>query len=547
MSNRPSQTERLEELLSALCDERISADEMQELETLLSDDPAAQEHFADYLQLHGNLHWDLAAQSAPAEDPLARARPDRTDGREVAGSSPLWHSLRSRLPVSSSTALSLGVAGMVMAAFMAGMAVMSIGPGGADPAEPVYVARMNRTVDCVWKDGGLGKSEGADLMAGQRLELLRGLAVVTFDGGTQVILQGKTSFRLDSPAEAFLEQGRVTAQVPPRAEGFTVQTPAVRVIDHGTEFGVEVRPDKQASVHVFAGKVETQGLDEQAEIFSRGLTAGEAAQFDPATRQVVEMPADETAFARDVPSLEDLQIGPEYVQTILDDAPLAYWRFESLGGGVQNVAGGRYHGRVQGRVELAGAGENHALAFDGSGGHVLVDEPIETFGSGDYTIEFWMFPLHYQFSTLISLHAPPQPNAKRSLHKHLGVVEVWDDSVPRQMRRIRFLHRSPPGTGGGSNVYSSGRYLLSRWQHVVALKRADQLLLYLNGQPIASKSDGTNYTVDPIVGIGKLIHPQGSGGRHFVGRLDEIAIYDRALTPEEIEEHYRLAGYGQIR
>jgi hypothetical protein len=40
----------------------------------------------------------------------------------------------------------------------------------------------------------------------------------------------------------------------------------------------------------------------------------------------------------------------------------------------------------------------------------------------------------------------------------------------------------------------------------------------------------------PVLGYDLINH-----SRRFVGQLDEVAIYDRALSEEEVEQHYRLA------
>ena len=67
--------------------------------------------------------------------------------------------------------------------------------------------------------------------------------------------------------------GKLTARVPHTAAGFTVSTPAGKVVDLGTEFGVEVRPDRTMDVQVFVGavKVSSAGVDSAG-----GSTCGEA-------------------------------------------------------------------------------------------------------------------------------------------------------------------------------------------------------------------------------------------------------------------------------
>lgn len=105
---------------------------------------------------------------------------------------------------------------------------------------------------------------------------------------------------------------------------------------------------------------------------------------------------------------------------------------------------------------------------------------------------------------------------------------------------IRFLHRSPAGrnTNLGTSCYSETPYTLRKWQHVVATKDGAKMRLYINGELVAQGEDPSELPSGLRLLVGKL-YP-GSGDRPFAGQLDELAIYNRALTLEEIGTHYHL-------
>ena len=91
-------------------------------------------------------------------------------------------------------------------------------------------AKLTATDDCRWAEGNAAIKEGVDLAPGQRLDLLEGLAEITFRCGAKVILQGPARFEIESPKTAILHAGKLTADVPDDLEGFKIRTPAAEVL-----------------------------------------------------------------------------------------------------------------------------------------------------------------------------------------------------------------------------------------------------------------------------------------------------------------------------
>lgn len=94
--------------------------------------------------------------------------------------------------------------------------------------------------------------------------------------------------------------------------------------------------------------------------------------------------------------------------------------------------------------------------------------------------------------------------------------------------------------GNTSQKLLSGRTELKpeSWHHVVMVREGDRVRVYLNGNPEPEIDETLSRS-----------YPEGHplfffGGRNdnfsnLQGRLDEVALYDRALKPEEISSHYR--------
>jgi hypothetical protein len=103
---------------------------------------------------------------------------------------------------------------------------------------------------------------------------------------------------------------------------------------------------------------------------------------------------------------------------------------------------------------------------------------------------------------------------------------------------LRAMLRSPAGYVGGTNLYSRESHLLHRWFHVAAVHDGTSVRLYLDGELSATTPASLpfhNARLRPI--IGRLQpHPQDEL-RQWVGGIDEVALYGRALSAEEIRTH----------
>ncbi len=117
------------------------------------------------------------------------------------------------------------------------------------------VAILVGSTDAQWKGASLALSDKINV---DEYELLSGLIEIKFDQGANVIFEGPAKFKIESANGAYLEQGRLVASVPPRAQGFTVNTPSAKMVDLGTEFGVYIDDIQTSHLVVFKGSVTIQ-------------------------------------------------------------------------------------------------------------------------------------------------------------------------------------------------------------------------------------------------------------------------------------------------
>jgi hypothetical protein len=370
---------------------------------------------------------------------------------------------------------------------------------------------------------------------------------LTFFNGVMLSLQGPADLDMTSGDRIFCHRGKLRARVPAGAEGFVVMAPGAAVVDLGTEFGLNVADDGTALLMVFEGQAELSVLNAEGHTLRSQLLGRKmAAEVDPGAQRIREVAgvSDQFVAAPEVipPALT---LDPSYSNVIRAARPWGYWRFELLADRlVPNEVPGGPSLRAVGPVKLAGApGANHGVLF----GTTTAEQFLDLDGSwspnpAGYAVELWALSEGFNASTLVSLIS----RAAEPAQDHSLILELTGVShfLIHDPCRVRFLERKPAGSTGGINVFSRQMYIPYRWHHFVAQKSHDVLEFYLDGE-----SAGTAQT-DPDEGmaacrllVGRLKsgrQPHLNDIRPFVGRLDELAVYDHPLTREEIRRHHEL-------
>ncbi|HEX7898571.1 MAG TPA: FecR domain-containing protein [Planctomycetota bacterium] len=255
----------LHDLLGRLADGEPPSERLKEI---LAADPAARRAYREYL----NLHVALKSYGAIPELAAPRAFP--------------WRPL-----------LGTAAAAAVLLALLFA------------PSAP-ELARLTKAASARWGQGR------PSLRAGSDVHLVFGYAELTLSNRVRLVLEAPVRLRLESERRVRLESGRVVADVPPDARGFTIDTPPARVVDLGTEFGVGVGEDGRTDVQVFRGEVvaEWKGARERIE-------AGQAMRMDAAAApRGIEFQSDR--FTRLFPTDDDggQPAGPQYNLPRLDAA-----------------------------------------------------------------------------------------------------------------------------------------------------------------------------------------------------------------------------------
>jgi ferric-dicitrate binding protein FerR (iron transport regulator) len=138
-----------------------------------------------------------------------------------------------------------------------------------DPAVPMVVLGSVSEVEEV---NGLWEP-GVDITAGEHF-LETGTMEFRLKSGVRVLVVGPTRFAALSGDHLRLISGRLSAEVPSPAVGFQVDANTVKVIDHGTRFGVTANTKGDTAVHVYEGSVAagTGGVGKEPLLLNTGDT-----------------------------------------------------------------------------------------------------------------------------------------------------------------------------------------------------------------------------------------------------------------------------------
>jgi hypothetical protein len=174
-----------------------------------------------------------------------------------------------------------------------------------------------------------------------------------------------------------------------------------------------------------------------------------------------------------------------------------------------------------------------ALNFDGNNDYVDVpDSSSLKFGNnGTFTVSAWIYP-----------RAIEDPNYYKS--------PIFVGKYPTSGNGWRF-QSSPSGRleieANGRELYGiSGKVVENKWQFVTAVQTANQVRLYVDGVDVtdAFTTGNGNYDNTSSLLIGTSLKPsQGSCCQAwFDGIMDDVKIYNRALTASEVLNLYNSTG-----
>jgi hypothetical protein len=166
----------------------------------------------------------------------------------------------------------------------------------------IEVATLTDGIKAKWADAATPMVKGVRLATGGTGYLLReGITQIEFDNQAKVTIEAPAEFEIMTGDQVKLNYGRLYATVPQSAIGFAVQTPSARIIDLGTEFGIDASTGGDTSLHVIKGKT-TLIAGEKSSKISMEVNAGKAKMVSGTTFHVSDIACETRLFVRDINS-----------------------------------------------------------------------------------------------------------------------------------------------------------------------------------------------------------------------------------------------------
>lgn len=403
------------------------------------------------------------------------------------------------------------------------------------PTPPSYASLLSNHEAII---SGSPATPHQDFSKGQ-LALERGIAQLSFQNGAQIILEGHCGFEIIDEMSVILTHGKMWAYCPKDAHGFQVLTPGGRkIIDLGTEFGIEVDSSGATNVHVFDGLVDIISPASEPQRVNAGSAVNWASAATPINR--FEAQPDKFVNAETLAS-KRLQVYRKSMASRED--LLLYYNFDNQTGNKCNNSvsdsSKQAQGLIQGAATVHGRfNGSKALQFENSGDRVEFKMPSIDSLPG-YTTAAWIKVDRFEsyLSTIIN-----------SNNWELGSAHFQIDSEGA----------IKAGINGGLAFRSNSKAVsLGKW-HFIAVSwnlETNKAQIFNNGIPIPSSSRQTPQLspLKPQLGLcqigawtetldyqdNKTLNPPRLS-RGFRGRIDEIMIFDHALTGKEIDDLYTI-------
>jgi hypothetical protein len=470
------------EWMEAYIQGKASREVTARLETALREDPEFRALFLEYLNVDGAL----AAQAA--YDPA----------RENASIEPF--------PAPRRAPSWIGLA--------AGLAVMGAAWWGF--GRPAYAT--------VCGSAGTDLQPGATVRAAP-LRFEKGAVEFLTAKGARVVVEAPAEFRFESADCLRVFRGKVAAEVPPAARGFTVLTPQGGAVDLGTRFGVDVPVKGNAEIHVFEGEVIAQAKGTPAKHSLRTgeattLQGGQSAARDLRSSAFIQ-PDEVTQLAAGLAAGQQARSEKKLQALRNDPALIAAFDFENDTPfpGIFRTAQGRWPG-------------SRAPEFVHVGDHLKVDVGADR-AFPELTLAAWV--------RIDRLGDP---------YQSLYHTDGWSPGTPGQVHwmitqatTLRLALRGntlAPGSEVKGGFPDSKTPVLperGRWVHLATVydSEARTVRFYLNGQ---FDNESRQEVASPArLGPAQIGNWSGTD-RKLSGRVDELLLMAKALGDNEIRELY---------
>ncbi|MFA5142493.1 MAG: LamG domain-containing protein, partial [Candidatus Woesearchaeota archaeon] len=214
-----------------------------------------------------------------------------------------------------------------------------------------------------------------------------------------------------------------------------------------------------------------------------------------------------------------------------DNSLVGYWKFD------HNAldSAGSNHGSVIGTTNNLSGKIKDAYHFDGNGDYVKIGD-VSDMRVNDLSLCAWIKPENtaLDYAGIISKTAYSGDNNRWSMYIFSNKLSAFLKDNNSQVITANNL---------GSNIL-----LIDRWYYACSVFDRDlNLTIYLDGIKDSSiKISTANGDLDSTFSLVIGAYEEATSVRNFNGSIDEVRIWNRSLSAQEISDLYNQTFYGQI-
>lgn len=202
-------------------------------------------------------------------------------------------------------------------------------------------------------------------------------------------------------------------------------------------------------------------------------------------------------------------------------APIAWWKFESSG---TDSSGNGLTCTTSGSPTFSSAQLGNGMVLNGTNQHCTVSNTALLSPSSALTIAAWVNYSTAHTGTMAILSKDDDAGSAGGQYS-LGLQ--YDTTGAKRYARFEVVTSSIPARITNNTLLNA-----STWVHIAGTYDGRMMAMYING--VLTNSYPFAGTMSDN-GIGVYIGERNTGGQHFGGTLDDVRLYDVALSQEEIQ------------
>lgn len=402
-----------------------------------------------------------------------------------------------------------------------------------------------------WEINGVRQAGEAQVNPGITIHVRSGTVKFHLHSGSIMVMQGPCEVGFPELRKPLVQNGLLWIDTGSTADSFEVSTADLMVRDIGTRFGVRVAENKRTEIHLHEGGVNVLSRESGIELVT--LAASGKGHSISADGTLTELPIADDPF----PGLQSqFSGGSDYRNAILAQNPTSYVKFD---GGVE----GRYDNEVRGR-RTAKSGSSVSIHSVG----INEESRFRGLDPDNKSIYFTKGKGRSRDTSVVAFL-----DGESGVSQRQGTVTFWvkqadgtkEDQILWLTGKTHPAKGAPTDSLAYTNITAAGYVGFSmengnetvtlksnqaihdgKWHHIGITWGPNVASIYLDGRKVAHRSDVP--TLNDWVSYGNYVRfgkPTDNllrnGIQNFHGWLDEFAVWNRPLAPEELAEQYNAA------